>query len=545
MFQPKKQQQAQITNIRLPKLPHNPGFEDLQELHGQAAKIRGRTVELPWTSVELRKNFMLSLKVDPDAGEPMWTMFSGDGEDARKIWEYPTGDMQLILNIVLGESTGGQLQDIAQQGAYAAAPKKPAGSEKEDTASNYQTATNKAAHQLEPSLTDTGTRRARSILEGDLKNMQVQNLLQSITLSKMTGRLGIVGASCNADVYFEEGAPTHAQSGTEQGEIALIELLMWNDGQFQFYQDERTSHRTVNKRLDSLLMEGMALLDQNNYLTAQGVTVQSYLLRKHKELSEAQFEQLVAKGAPLDMMLQKRFYQLVDNKSNLLEILRKLPLSKMDWIPVMFNMLTCDLLTATNKAPLVTLERTLPLEAIGIDESAIDTAVKALQRSETGLYTYPAFLFFLEQEGNRFEAFKWPYSLIIFEMRYRPTGPQGPLEPLPNAAVKEISGRIAGIKRKTDFVGHFETFDYACLLSNTNTEPASIFANRIVEVIRSAPVPQTPDIRSISLHIGVACAPDDCANLGLVLAAAKQARNRAKEQGIPIALFRDTRNSKQ
>lgn len=523
----------------MPKLSADPGFPDLQYALSQAQKNAGRQVELPWTSAGGQGAFMLTVKSDPSLGDPVWTMHTGAGEQPQVNWTYQSGDMQLILNLALAESSGGQLQDVHQAGAYAAAPKPKGDGQASPPASTAAPpSASLAASQVSPAQVDTGT-HSRAILEGDLKNMQVPNLLQSVVMSKMTGRLGIQGDQGSADIYFEEGVPVHAQVASNKGDMALIELLTWDEGLFQFSSDERTTHRSVNKRLDAILMEGIALVDQHKFLTAHGLKLQSYLLRKQKSVTEAQFEEAIAKGAPLDLTLQKRFYQAVDNRSTLFDLLRKMPMQKTDWVPLMFNMITCELLTVTDKAPLVTQEFKLPLESINVDHAAIQSVVKSLQRPETGLFTYPAFLYLVEQEYLRFESCGIPFTIIVFEMRFRPTGPQGPLEPLPPAAVKEIAQRIATVKRTMDLLAHYETFDYACMLPNTNSASGAMFAGRVLEVIRSAPVPETPDVRSISLSLGVASVPEDCKDLGMLLAAAREAKNRAKEKNSQVVLYKE------
>lgn len=533
MFHPKKQQPSAQANLRLPKLQGSPGFADVQYALGQAQKSSGRIVELPWASAETRSSYMLSIKAVRDQGEPLWTMHAGDGEDARVLWDYATGDVQLVLNLALAESTGGQLQDSAQDGTYVSTIKPKDGADAGRSGGIYSAPSGAQAATVDRTQTESG-KRAKAILEGDLKNMQVPNLLQSIVISQMTGRLGVQSAQGSADVYFEEGTPTHAQVGATQGDMALIELLMWSDGEFHFYPSENTSHRTVNKRLDGLLMEGVALVDQNNYLTDQGVTLQSYLLRKNLQLSEAQFEQMVSHGAPLDMSMQKRFYQAIDNKTTLLELLRRMPLSKTEWIPLVFNMVSCKLVESTARAPQAAAAKAPPLQALQVDHAAIDAVVRAMQRPETGLLTYPAFLFFVQQEFFRFEAFGWPFSIAVFEMRL-----QGQGEFLPLPAIKELAQRISSVKRQTDFLAHYGTLDYACVLSNTNTASAAIFATRLVEVVRSAPVPQIPDVRNLTISMGIAAIPEDCHDLGLVLASACEAKNKAREKGVPFMLFKD------
>lgn len=544
MFKPKKTiPPSELPNVRLPKLGRNPAFEEIQDVLSRAEKFNGRTIELPFSSPSTGGSYLLAVVYDRHSGQqPLWKMHIGDNEYAKLCWEYSSGDLQLILNLVLGESTGGQLQDtVALAGSYMAA-QKPGEHQAEAPHASSTIGGAYPSHQLDPSLTDTGT-RVKAILEGDLKNMQVPNLLQTVLMSKMTGHLNVLSSHGSADLYFEDGTPVHAQTGSTSGDAGILELLLWEDGEFKFLPEERTRLKTVNKRLESLLMEGIALLDQDRYLTAQGLNQNSYLMRKNNQLTEAQFEQMVSLGAPIDLGLQKRIYQLIDNRCTLSEILRKMPLPKTEWIPAFYNFVSCGLVGLAARAPLATQETTLPLEELGVDKAAIEAVVRSLQRAETGLFTFPALLYFLEQEALRFKNFQWPLSLIVFELRFRPTGPSGPLEPLPIQAVKEIVKRIHAIKRSTDLIAHFETFDYACLLANTNSAAAGIFSNQIGELIRATPVPGTPDVRSISLWMGVAAMPDDCTEPGLLLAAAKKAKQRAKEINSTSLLYRDIRNS--
>src|SRR5262249_27887456 len=139
---------------------------------------------------------------------------------------------------------------------------------------------------------------AKATLEGDLKNLQVPNLLQSINLAKMTGKLDVRSKSENADVYFQDGVPTHASVKDTTGDAALIELITWRNGEFRFWPDEKTHDRTVTRRLDSMLMEGVALLDQHNYLETAGLKLESCLVKKNAMISEEEFAARVAKGAP-------------------------------------------------------------------------------------------------------------------------------------------------------------------------------------------------------------------------------------------------------
>ena len=65
-------------------------------------------------------------------------------------------------------------------------------------------------------------------------------------------------------------------------------------------------------------------------------------------------------------------------------------------------------------------------------------------------------------------------------------------------------------------LGHWETFDYAMLLPNTNSTAASALAHRIADVLREAPLSSDLDSRSLALAFGVATVPEDCQELDKV-----------------------------
>src|SRR5262249_48959847 len=336
-----------------------------------------------------------------------------------------------------------------------------------------------------------------------------------------------------AEVYFDDGAPVHARALDVTGEFALMELVTWEEGQFDFYPEDKTVERTISKRLDALLMEGVTLLDQFKFLTNSGVSQDSYLLRKPGTLTEQDFERAVAKGAPVDMVMQKQFYQSVDNKSTLFEMLRRRPMAKTEWVPVLFNLVSCDLVLATERPP--TVLKAAPLEAVGIDKGTIQGVLKSLSRPETGLMTYPAFLYLLEQEYLRWESTNLPFSLLIVELRVRQLDrPDAPPDPLPLTAVREMTKRINAVKRPLDIFAHYETFDYALLLPNTNTAAAALSARRFVELVLKTPLAENIDMRTLMMAGGVGSIPEDCQDLGMLLAGTREAKNQSKQTQLPV-----------
>lgn len=214
-------------------------------------------------------------------------------------------------------------------------------------------------------------------------------------------------------------------------------------------------------------------------------------------------------------------------------------MNKVGWVPILFNLVSCGLVQVTDQAP--QQSRLANLKALGIDETAIQQVTKNLLRPETGILTYHAFIYFLDQEYLRYEYFNLPFSLLIFSMGLRKTNAAGgtSVEALQMLGVRRAMQRIGLVKRQVDQVGHYETFDYAILLPNTNSMAAGALANRIVSVLLEAPLSSDMDSRSLALAFGVATVPEDCQELDKLIVLAKRARDRAKQGQNRVVLARD------
>jgi hypothetical protein len=375
-------------------------------------------------------------------------------------------------------------------------------------------------------------------MEGELTKVKAPNLLQSLGMGKMSGLLNVSFNDTLIEIWVDDGQPVHATTEGCKGEAALMELLTWDSGKFQFFPAEKTSERTILKRLDNLLMESSPLIDQYRYLNHTGITMDSYLIRKHQNLSEAEFEQRIARGAKADVLKQKQFYQAIDHQINLFEILRKMPLAKIDWIPIVYNLVVCDLVSVSAVA--TQGQKTTPIEAMGMDRSAVQIMMMGVYRAETELIQYPVILYFLEQEFFRWEHAGTPFSIITFEMCRRTAGG---IEQLTLPAVREAVKRINTVKRNVDLFSHFETSGFMLVLPFTKVQAAELVAKRIVEVLRDSSLGGELDSQNLALAFGIAGVPEDCQDLGLMLNAARQAINQAKQSGTPVVAFQSTQRT--
>jgi GGDEF domain-containing protein len=525
---------------RLLKQQAMPSLNDLRFMLQEAQKIAGRPVEMPWfTNATRSTSVMLTARVEAGSYEPIWAMYSGDDTaTAEKLWEYNTGDINLVHSLALQVCPDAASPADLDLSYAATKPLTTAESSLSNSGamssqpSSASASASPAKHTTSETLkleTNTTRERSKAILEGELENMQVPTLLQSINMSKMTGRLNITHDASACNVYFHDGTPQHADSPENKGDAAIVEILTWEQGQFRFYPNEKCDDKTIKRRLDGMIMEGIALLDQVKFLNATGLNPDSLLLRKHDRITDEQFKEALSKGAPLDMAVQRKFYEMVDNRATLEDLLRRVPMTKNEWAPIMFNLMSCSLVsvgTASAASPVSTV-------STQIDRQAIQSVVRLLTRQETGIYTYPAFLFFAEQEFIRCAASGWPLSMVVFELKFL----SGDVyEYLPMPIVRETGRRLESIKRAVDTFAHFETFDYAFLLPNTYAKSSRMFANRIIEILTATPLGLPGPL---SVYCGIAGAPEHTQDLGVLLNSAKEAKGVAKETGQSIMLYGD------
>ena len=78
-------------------------------------------------------------------------------------------------------------------------------------------------------------------------------------------------------------------------------------------------------------------------------------------------------------------------------------------------------------------------------------------------------------------------------------------------------------------------------MPSTKVQAAQHVAKRITEVLRDQSLGGDLDSTNLALAVGVAGIPDDCQDLGLLLAAGKQAMGMSKQTGTPVVAFQNAR----
>ena len=485
---------------RLPKQPSPPTLKQLQAMLHETIG-QGMTCQV--TFGEPPEEYSLAVFKDRLKNEVHWALYLGEGEASMMVWDQASNDPGFIHQLITAQFPGWDLKPVALR----------------PTATYQPTESSLAAKTYEQNYEQQSISsriREKPTFEGDLKNMQMPNVMQSIAMSKGTGRLEVENGFELATIFFNEGRPVHAVSRGVEGESSFIELVGWEEGEFRFYPGIICEQRTIRRRMETMLMEGSTLDDQLRSLKEKGFTDNTYLVRKTAVVTEKEFEELLEKGTGADAELSKRIYQQLSTGSAG-EIFNRMNLTRPQWVPVIFNLVSLDIIGLQDKAAVAPGA----VADVQIDWSQALAAERVLMRSDTQILSYPAFLYFLKSELLRWERFGRPFSVVLLQISTAPNSSGGGSEPLSIPAIREVGERISKLKRKTDIFAHYETFGFALLLIETDGQAARAFANRLATSIMSQPVGAGLSAETVLVKAGAASVPDDCSTAESLLARAR------------------------
>ena len=376
-------------------------------------------------------------------------------------------------------------------------------------------------------------------IEGTIEQNPMNNVLTTIGMQQVTGKLEVVGPAAVGHVYFENGIPKDAQTSNNRGDEAIKELVTWRSGTFLFKPGVRTEMQSVEKSLQSSVMEGIALLDQLKHLEKAGLVYESTIIQKQKNLGEPELKLMLSKGVPLDFNTQKEVYESLKHKTTFTDLLRDRPMEQTQWAPLLFNLLYCGLIEI--RPPAAT--RGGALDFLGESKAIIQNLAYNFIRTDTGLMSCEALLYFMEYEYYRYEAYNWPMSLVVFELMLKRTGGSGIIErdPLPVQALQTAAMRIGLVKRPLDTLAHFYGQDFAIMMPNTKASQAAFVANRVLDALTVTPLAPGIDKANLSLAFGVANLPSDGEDLESLIQSAVNAHDEAKKGTFPIVLARTSK----
>jgi len=162
----------------------------------------GALVELPFGDDAQAFN----LTVKREQGSWLWMLYHDDGFNSGLEWSHVTHSADQIYTLISNSNLGFMMSKPAQKAL-------PTSTQQQNAAA--------------PADTGSVFKARQGSLQGNLKNIQIGNLFQSINMNQMNGILEIVAPSNKAQVYFVEGNPVHAALRGAEGTEAMIQLQAW------------------------------------------------------------------------------------------------------------------------------------------------------------------------------------------------------------------------------------------------------------------------------------------------------------------------------
>jgi GGDEF domain-containing protein len=482
---------------RLPMQAGLPTRMQLRALFLEADQNLNCLIELPFGDAP--EVYSITILRERPGFVCQWSLYRGEGASSVLEWNHSSNDWEQIHGAVSAHFPGWDLTG------------KVLSEKEQDTTLKLP----------QTKGVDEGS-SFMATLEGDLRNLQVPNLLQSISMGDMTGRLQVRGRTDTARVFFVRGQPVHCTMKGAEGDAALIQLIGWEEGQFCFYPEPKIETKTIKKRIEMLIMEGVTFLDQYKSLDSKGLSFDAVITRTHESITEQEFDAIISKGTGHDPAAQKRFYCEIDNETTLFEILRNQPMSKTEWVPLLFNLFSLGLVQFKAKQELAVAPTD---QRSTVDWSQMRMAEKSLLRTDTGIYTFPAFLYFLDKEYWRCNRFGRPFSIIILQIGLVNGSDiiQGALQkysPLPIRAIRAMGQNVANIKRQIDILAHFETLNYALLLPETDKAGGLNFADRLSELLKNTAF-EDIEANYVDFALGTASMPEDCTDIESLISLAQ------------------------
>lgn len=372
-----------------------------------------------------------------------------------------------------------------------------------------------------------------SELSGDLADKNIIEVLRAIANQVLSGRLSIDSKQKQADIFFLEGAPIHATGSMGEGMEGMLRVVGLEEGHYRFDARMTTDQKTVELPLETVIFQGTQLGDDTKFLTELHLISDSILVRKNQYLSEKGFEALLSNGEPLDLSLQKSVYLAVDGKTSLKEIVRRLGLTRTQWVPVTANMIRCKVI-----APMQVKARAkVNVKPKVLEPELLATVTSKLFDDTSKMLTHPALVFMLEHETNRADI-EHPLSLLLFEVS-ETQSLGGSAEAIPEWALNRITFLVSGFKRRTDVFGHYEKAnEFALVMPDVKPAAVQAYAKEWVERLLNDSVIR--DVaNNLKFYFGIASMPDDALSVPLLLSAAELAKRHSVSSGTQFVLAQD------
>jgi GGDEF domain-containing protein len=480
--------------------------------------------------------------------DPEWTLNKEiQGEKSPvNLWTMRSCDTELVLNLIadsiyteesgagpIGAESGaatGSTGELSTSGNFRSPSPEPSTAQSGTFRIPQPDANLSASGSFRlPAVDQQAARTAALQLSGNLNEVDLSNVMQSIGLFQLTGKLGAYGQGTEVEIYFVDGELVHAcqiegLDGSKQitGDSVILEVFTWQEGGFQFQHGWKQSKSTITRRMPSLIMEGVALRDYRDALAKEGVTLDSQLERSKSINSEQDFDAKVKEGLPLHFDLQKRVFICLRTPMTLATLLAQLDVPKAVWMPVVFSLISTGLVTVSGAIGQVDPQDTALFNGIDV---MISGATKVFLQSGTGMVNYAMFLLMLQQECARAQAIRLPFCLAMVEIdcgRWQ----------LTDNSLRSIGGCFEAVKRPFDVIALLNPNLVFLILPHASLEHAHQIVNGFLSSVTRAQLDSTIQGAELGFFCGLACAPEDGSELTELISAASRLRRAATNCSI-------------
>lgn len=500
-----------------------PGLDEIKKFMVQAARKKNTQTTFYWRDqADKNKEYDLTLQYVPKGFTFEWRLcLSLEGRE-RVLWTRHSDDAE---EIAVAIETSINARDPSSQGftideKISGLTKSQIGEAKRIYEQTFDSMSIKDMQQM--SLVP-------ETLAGNLEILQITNLLQSISMGDMSGRLRIKRAAAYADIFFEKGQVVHAEGSRALGHECFIQVIGWKEGEFHFEPKLKTDEKTIDKPMEALILEGCLLMDNTEFIKNSGVQLQAVLVRTESDISEIQFEQTMATvDHNVDIGLLKAIYLQVDSRKTVQDIVEILRLERSQWIFAMAAVLKAKLIHAVDRAK---IQRVKPPPK-NVDYTPVKEINDSLIRKDTGIFSYPAFLFLLDHEFK----FSWdrPVSIVLFGFQSKGTDKK----PIAPESIRDIARYIINIQGFKGMIAHYEEDGMVLSLVGANSGQAATIADRFVKSMVNSSLEM--NLNAVHLAIGIASFPDDADDVPSLLASAELARDRAWQKSDRTIMLAST-----
>lgn len=171
-------------------------------------------------------------------------------------------------------------------------------------------------------------------LKGNLQQMSLAEILQTLGMAKKRGGLKIINQSLVGKIFFDSGNIVQASLGKYKSEEAVYRILSWDEGYFEFDSTDEADKAAISTSTTSLLMEGFRQKDE-------------YI--KYKQVMPS-FDSLVRLAAtePSDEMksVSQKIVILIDGQRTIQDIINSSPINYLITAKILYTLLKKGIIEA-------------------------------------------------------------------------------------------------------------------------------------------------------------------------------------------------------